>query len=326
MSATTTQRNTAHAGTQQQLFRGAYREPEPLTVLSMGYGQDSTALLYMLHYDVRLRVRYAPGRLVVMGSATGDEHAETDEHEKYVRDFCAASGIDYFHVTADQGHHTETWGSLSHFYTSGRRIGSQSFPKTCSWNLKIAPFYKRLELLLATDYGVGLGHKKGLYEYTALAGKIDVLIGFTAEEANRRVDDTDAAPKWLGANVRRLYTLAELGMERPDCQNYIREAGHPVPYPSLCKYCPYKSKRDIYYMARFNYPDYAKRVAMEEAKLGAHHERFPELPPAKNHGVFGSGTTLPAVLAEATRLYAHLSDEELHDHRMNHGHTVSSKY
>ena len=311
---------------QQRLFRRGYRDPEPLTLLSMGYGQDSTALLYMLHYDEALRRRYAPGRLIVMGSATSDEHDETDEHEQYVSDFCAAHAIDYFHVTPEQGHHTATWRSLSHFYTSGRRIGSKSFPKTCSWNLKLAPFYKRLESLLSDDYGVAHGRKRGLYEYTALAGKIDVLIGFSADELEKRVDEDESVPKWLRANIRRLYPLADLGMNRADCQRYIRSSGHPVPYPSLCKYCPYKSKLDVYYMARFNYPDYRRWVSMERAKLDAHRERFPDLPPEKNHGVFGPNTTLPEVLADATHRYAHLIDAELHGRRMNHGHDVRSKY
>jgi hypothetical protein len=108
-------------------------------------------------------------------------------------------------------------------------------------------------------------------------------------------------------------------------QEYIRSLGHPVPFPSLCKFCPFKSDLDLYYQWRFERPDYERWVELERAKLDAHAERSPHLPPERNHGVF-PGRTLPEVLSDARRKYAHMTDAELHDHRMNHGHGVASKY
>ena len=71
-------------------------------------------------------------------------------------------------------------------------------------------------------------------------------------------------------------------------------------------------------------------MKLEANKLAAHEKRFPHFPQEKNHGVCGSGKTLPDVV-EATRLkYADLSEDELyelsHENRMNHGHCVGSKY
>ncbi len=152
-------------------------EPEHLTVVSHGKGQQSTALGYMLHYEAEVRDRYAPGRLLTLSSDTGNEHQETKRHLRYLQAFYASVGEHFEHITADGGHHTPNWRYLEHFYSSGNRIGSKSFPRSCTWQLKIAPFYKRLEQILARDYGVAEGSKRGLYEYVAMTGRpIRVLI------------------------------------------------------------------------------------------------------------------------------------------------------
>ena len=79
-------------------------------------------------------------------------------------------------------------------------------------------------------------------------------------------------------------------------------------------------------MSRFAHEDYEKWVRMERAKLDADPERSPHLPPEKYHGVFGANNTLPEVLQKAIEKYGHLTDEELDEHRMNHGHQVAQKY
>ena len=100
----------------------------------------------------------------------------------------------------------------------------------------------------------------------------------------------------------------------------------PVPYPSLCKFCPYKSAVDVLYMSRRAPADYGRWVELERNKLAADPERSPHLPPEKYHGVFGQNSTLPEVLERAVAEHGHMTDEELEEHRMNHGHAVASKY
>ena len=130
---------------------------------------------YVVH-DSTFRERYAPGRLISLAAATGSEHDETDDHTRFLKAFSKEHGLHFEHITADQGYHPEKWLSLEHFYESGNRIGSKTYPKTCTWNLKLAPLYKRLEAILAQDYGVVHGRKQGIYEYVALTGrKISVL-------------------------------------------------------------------------------------------------------------------------------------------------------
>lgn len=314
--------STTQTSTQDRLFSNSIRQPEPLCVLSHGMGQESTALGYMLNEDPDIRRRYAPGRLLTFASATGNEHEETDEHLEYLKAFYVTVGEHFEHITPDQNHHAGTWQDLESFYAAGDRIGSKSYPRACTWNLKIAPFYKKLEAILSADYGVAHGHKQGLYEYVRLTGqKIRVLIGFTAGEADRRIDPAEKVPPWMARCVERVYPLHELGMTREDCQDYIRSLGHPDVYPSLCKFCPWKTPFDLHYQYRFSRRDYHRWVELEANKI---RKWADELPPEKNHGVF-PGKTLPQALEDSAEEFAHMSDEEMHRRRMT-GHGVKSRY
>lgn len=312
---------------QDRLFSGTFREPEDLCVISNGLGQDSSVMQYMMALDPAFRARYAPGRALSLASDTGSEHDETYEHARFLERFSDEHGLHFELITAAQGYHSPKWLSLEYFYDSGNRIGSKSYPKVCTWHLKIVPFYRRLERILADDYGVALGRKRGLYEYVALTGKkIRVLIGITAEEAKNRIDDEKKIPVWMAKNIERVYPLVELGMTRADCQDYARTLGLPVPYPSLCKYCPYKSPIDVMHMSRRTPADYENWVRMEQNKLAADPQRSPHLPPEKYHGVFGQRKTLPGVLEKAIEEHGHMTDKELDEHRMDHGHQVAQKY
>lgn len=56
---------------QERLFSEASREPEPLSVISYGGGQDSTALILAMMADDAFRERWAPGRLITIMAHTG---------------------------------------------------------------------------------------------------------------------------------------------------------------------------------------------------------------------------------------------------------------
>ncbi len=311
---------------QSRLFSAGQREPEPITVLSLGAGQESTALALMMLRDAEFRKRWATGRYLCLMSDTGDEHPETYENVRRLQDLYAERDEEFHFLEAGGSWHSEAWPDLLTFYRRGDRIGSKSFPKSCSHNLKIAVIYRFLEELLATDYGVTWGKKQGFHEYTSLSGQpIGVLIGFSAEEAGRRLSKDDKAPKWMKETIDRKYPLIEMGFSRKDCQGYMRSAGFPLPYPSLCRHCPYKSELDILRMSREDPDGFWEWVELERNKLDAHANRFPDLPEEKNHGVFGSATTLPIVLERAKEKYGHLSNRELTEARMA-GHNVASRY
>lgn len=311
---------------QGRLFRSAPKEPEPLSALSLGAGQESTALALMLVGDAFLREKWAPGRYLCVMSDTGDEHPETYENVERLRALHERHGEEFHFLEAGGRWHSDSWPDLLTFYRRGDRIGSKSFPKSCSQQLKISVIYRFLEELLATDYGVSWGAKRGFREYTSLTGeKITIIIGLSAEEAGRRLSKVDGAPKWMRETVERVYPLIELGWTRGDCQDHIRKQGFPLSYPSLCRRCPYKSELDILRMSRQDPEGLAEWVELERNKLDAHSLRFPDLPEEKNHGVFGADTTLPEILYRARRKYGHLSDRVLSEARMS-GHGVASRY
>jgi hypothetical protein len=298
------------------------REPEPLAILSHGLGQDSSALGYMLVHEPALRERYAPGRLIVLSSDTGNEHAEFYENMRYQERFFAGAGIPFELITADRGYHAEKWLSLEHFYASGDRIGSKSYPKTCSSRLKIDVVWRRIEALLHEEYRVSGSRKRGIREYVELTGeKITLLIGFTAEEADRRIKKDEDLPAWFEACVERVYPLRDLGLTRADCREYIREKGHPPVYPSFCRFCPFSTPFDVYHQWRFDRASHDRWAQLERNKL----RKFAHLPPEKNHGVF-PGKTLDEVLEEAKEEFGHLSDQEMREQRMRRGHAVASKF
>lgn len=316
---------------QKRLFTSAPREPEPLTFLSNGGGQDSTALLLRLINEPEFRRRYAPGRLISITADTGNEHRPTLYNLVRMRRLCREHGIEFFFVTARYGHHVGDWQSLQHFYESGSRIGSKSYPKSCSSSLKIQPLYKFLCAYLSEHYGVSSNKKDGLYEYTALTGEpITALIGISAEETSRRLDPSKKAPPWLVKNILRSYPLVDDGWTRKDCRSYIEALEFPLPPASLCLFCPYKSKEHVLLTSLENPPAFKTWVRLERAKLDAHAERFPHLPEEKNHGVFGPNTTLPQIVRKTRAKYPTISDDELREKLsrdlLQNGHKVGSKY
>lgn len=310
----------------QRLFSPTGRGLEPVTLLSHGAGQQSFAMLLLLLFDPAFRREYAPGRAIAVCSDTGNEHQGTLRHIREVQALCADHQLEYHHLRPDRGFHTPAWLTLQANWWAGHRVGAKAFPKTCTFNLKISPQWKFVNHVLARDYGLPERRKGALYAYTALTGrKLNALIGFSAEEFGRRVDPDEKVPKWLSENVERRYPLAELGMTRKDCQDLIRSHGFAVPYPSQCRMCPFKTPFDLAYMSRFDRVGLLRWAVHERRKLRAHRRRFPHLPESKNHGVFGSETTLLGVATKAVADHAHLTDAQMHDRRMA-GHAVASRH
>lgn len=293
-----------------------------LTVLSYGAGQDSWAILIKLALDSGFRAKYAPGALVVVCSDTGNEHPETYEHIEYTKQFCAAAGIEFHHLTADQGYHTETWIGLEQFYASHDAIGSKAYPKTCTSNLKIEPIYRWLNhwvndhFFPTQDFTM---RKKALYAFAEKYGKIQVLIGIAKGE-ERRVANATTGTKWMDENIERVYPLIELGIDRQGCQDIADEYDQPIPPPSNCVMCPFKDEIEILWTAR-RYPRMFNRwVELEANKLRKYADKGKD-----NHAVFRS-RTLPQVLADAEIKYELWSMAEIDEHRFSHGHCVSSAY
>jgi hypothetical protein len=299
---------------------GAGRAPE-LTVLSFGAGQDSTTLLHLYAVDhPGFRARYAPKRFLVLMADTGDEHPETVAHVADTAALCRARGIEFHHIALGLGYHPRLWArGLRAFYRDKQTVGCKAFQKWCTDNLKLVPLYRFLDQWVGREYRLAAGNKRGLYAFARRYGPIRMLLGIATGEERRVASGTNDTP-WMRDCIERSYPLIDLGMDRAACQRYIRALGLPVPVPSNCMLCPYRSEIELLWLHRFHPADYQEWVELEAAKLRRFAER-----PGKNLGVFGK-RSLPEVLKDAIEKYGHLSDAQLDEHRMSHGHCVTSKY
>ena len=293
-----------------------------LTVLSYGAGQDSWTLLLKLALEAEFRETYAPNDLVVVCSDTGNEHPETYEHIEFTKFFCEYYGIEFVHLTAAMGYHTEAWIGLEQFYASKNAIGSKAYPKTCTDNLKIQPIYKWLNQYVNDKYFVLedlTQRKQALYRFTAIFGKINVLVGIAKGE-ERRIAKGETGTKWMDQNIERSYPLIDIGYDRQACQDYINETGLPLPPPSNCIFCPFKDEVEILWTARTYPQQFEQWVVLEANKLAANTHKGKD-----NHAVFRN-RTLPQVVADAEVKYAHMTEEEIEEYRFSHGHCVASAY
>jgi hypothetical protein len=306
-----------------------------LTVFSFGAGQDSACIRELLIGDPDFRAKYAPGRLLVLMSDTGDEHDDTYIEVERSKKRFKEHGIEFHFITADMGYHAKSWQSLRHFYRSKTTIGSKAFSKSCTDQLKIKPLYSFLESWLSREYGVQTGRKKGFYEFAATHSRVRVLIGLAAGEEKRIADQAKNPNKWFRECIEVAYPLIDLGMNRQDCQDYVRQADQIVPPPSNCVLCPWCSLTELEYMRRFDPVNLSEWIALEKAKLDkyAHLNRVPVYKKGgeiegyknKNLGVFGV-KSLPIKVEEARLKHLDWSDEQIRDYKFSHGHCTSSRY
>lgn len=302
-----------------------------LTVLSCGGGQDSTAMLYKYIHDADFRKEYAPNRFLVIMADTGDEHTHTLEHVKALQTLCHYHGIEFVHLTNDMGYHTGNWMTLRGFYRAQNAVGSKCFPKVCTDRLKLKPIYKFLEAWVEREYGFKAKRKKGLREFASTYGKIHMLIGIARGEEKRVKKAGSFDEPWKKASIHTRYPLIEMGMDRQDCQAYMRSVDLPVPYPSNCILCPFMSEIELVWLYRNLPDDYNDWVEIERNKIeaNAHNGDLTKTLNSKgnvvdNMGVWGK-KLLPEILKGALEKHGHMTAEELDDYKMNHG-CVMSKY
>ena len=156
---------------------------KPLTVLSFGGGQDSTAILYRLLHDPMARARYAPGELLVLMADTEDEYADTLAHVETIKALCAEKGVE-FHV-GGEAWRRPSWqkGGLRGFMQRSSTIIIKAQRKTCTDQLKLTPLYAFLDWWIADRAGsTALAAKRGrgkfaIKRYVETQGKIQMLIG-----------------------------------------------------------------------------------------------------------------------------------------------------
>ena len=330
-----------------------------LTVLSCGMGQDSVAILYRLYYDPEFKKKYAPEKLIVIMADTGNEHRQTNYYRGYVEDWCEQREIPFFFINCYTEYFSESWrGGIVAFNEKNKTIQSKAFPKSCTDQLKIRPIYKFLDEFLfrnskevqqkvitstkdaekatfllgqsklsapkAGNYVFPVLKKKAIVAYAEIYGKIDVLIGIAKGEEKRIAKNEEKGPKWFRKSINKVYPLVEEEMDRKKCQEYIESVGELIPYPSNCIICPFLSLQELLYMYRFEKEYYLRFCRMEQRKIDRCAQEGQD--PKNNLGVWGTTKLLPEILEEAIEKHGHMTDEELIEYKMSHGHCVMSSY
>lgn len=311
--------------TLEEAATGRQYAPGPvLTVLSYSAGQDSATILRKFIDDPGFRAKYAPNDLMLVMSDTGNEHQHTYDYVEETKTICEAAGIPFYFLTNDMGYHSEAWATLTTQYKRNDTIGMCSARSAaCTGNLKLAPIYRFIADYISKTYDIPLHAQKHrrYYDFLDRYGKIRVLIGFAADEG-RHLKPVPSEPVYRKDCIEKQFPLVDLGWNRQDCQDYLRNGGHKVPYPSNCRMCHYKSLQELLWMARNDWEGYEEWVRLEAAKRAKHLEQCktnPKKDPKKNHGALGA-LTLPEYLAKAEAKHGHMSDEELDAYYMSHGH------
>ncbi len=310
-----------------------------LTILSFGGGQDSTTILFKLVLDDEFRAKYiAPdGKLLVLMADTHTEHNETYQYlDEVIIPFCKEHNIDFLKIDNTMGYHGDTWQSLTGQWENNKpTIGSMAYNKTCTHNLKLVPQFKYVEQWLSRNYSriVNKKNKENYKQFVRFYGKIRWLVGIAKGE-EKRVAKPNPNPKkdiWRQQSIEMQYPLIDFGLNRQACQDYIKSIGKPIPIPSNCLYCPFSATHmELLWLERY-YPDnFLDWVKHEQKKLDAWEGID------KNLGVCarvhrtgehkGQAFTLLDLLKEAKEKYGDISNEQLWEYKLSHGHCVGSTY
>lgn len=321
----------------------------PSTVLFVGGGQDSVALLYMYYHDAAFRQQFVKGHFVCIMADTGAEFPKTMVYVASLRHWCQRVGIEFYLISPEMGYHGRTWQSLTHQMERNNTIMGVGFQKSCTDQLKVQVCYRFLADWLRQAYGFKAQGHRVYYEYKAYYGKLVSWIGFAAGE-EKRIDKpvpqktvsavtqplvavgetipvfeqspTSASqliPVWRQLCVCHEYPLVTLGMNRAACQRKIAELGHQVPIPSNCMLCPFQSPAEIVYLYRAFPQTWTYWVEREQAKLAKFKDK------KTNLGVKGK-LNLTEYLQKALLTYGTWSIEQLETYRFSHGHCVMSRY
>lgn len=321
-----------------------------LTVLSYGGGQDSDTLLeHYIQDEAGFRSKYAPRDFAVVMSNTGDEHPLTYQHVRSRAKQLKELKIPFFLLDPEDGYHLESWPSLSGWYRRTRGLQTKSCRKSCTDNLKIKPIYNWLDQYVADRYGGSLwvgkakpeswkfdtyqfkdAGKKAIKKFAEIHGRINMIIGIAAGE-ERRIRGKASGKKYIDDTTTKLFPLVDLGLDRAGCHQYLRSKDRPIPPPSNCMKCPFMDLIELLWLYRFHSDVFWDWCQDEAAKIEKFRGKILDkngfVDESKNHGVWGKANyTLIDALMDAERTFGHMSNEELDEHKMSHGHCVMSKY
>ena len=209
---------------------------EPLQILSMGGGVQSSAILLLVKEEK------LPKPDAVVFSDTGSEMPYTYEHMERISLLCDEIGVPFVTVRAVMK--GKEW-KLHEYYMS-----LSSMPvkvnRSCTNNFKILPIRRWARTIVGPRNGVLLCQS---------------WLGITIDEAHRAKHP--AEPKWAGLK----FPLINLDISRRMCEAILKRHGWDYVKKSGCFCCPFHSRQSWAKLAKTN-PDLFKiSVLMEEKKM-----------------------------------------------------------
>ena len=113
-------------------------------------------------------------------------------------------------------------------YTKNAETGKKGLlRRQCTADYKILPVNKKVRQLLGLQSNEK--RKKGT--------KVEMLMGISMDEVYRVKENR---LKY----ITNVYPLIELGMNRNDCLNWIKENNYPTPPRSACTFCPFHNNSE----------------------------------------------------------------------------------
>lgn len=211
-------------------------ETNPLQVLSLGGGVQSTALLLMVR-DGKL-----PMPDICIHSDTGSEYPHTEEIIDYCKSICESIGLRFEIVSSHRGKLHEDYMRLKTVPVIGVR--------SCTTNFKIFPQRRLIRKIVGKKNGVLLA---------------ECWLGITTDESKRKINSD---MKWIG---NKFPLLDVIPTTRRECLQILQKEGLDVK-KSACFCCPYQGSKGFIKLRRTN-PDLFK-ICLEMEEL--YHSRFGE--------------------------------------------------
>lgn len=204
---------------------------DPLQVLSLGGGTQSTAMILMIQEGLLEKPD------LVLFADTGSELPDTLEMIERCKAICQDLEIEFDVVRSPKK-------ALHLQYLEDGSLPLIGF-RTCTTEWKIRPIYRRIRQVV----GMGRGN--------VLASS---WIGITTDEDHRA---RESEHKW----IERKYPLIDLNFSRDDCVKYCQDRGYDVK-KSGCFMCPYQPIHQWERLQR-EWPEYFQEAIILEDKARA---------------------------------------------------------
>lgn len=225
-----------------------------LRYVSLGLGVQSSTVLFMAD-----RGEIGPRPDCAIFADPGWESAATYEYLAYVRERVSIP----IHVVSAGNIREDLLRRQS--ARSGRFVTVPYFLKTvapngaikegmgrrqCTAHYKIEPIYRKVRELL------GVGPRGRI-----AAGSAEAWVGISVDEIIR------ATPSKVRFETRK-FPLLELGMDRVDCKEWMRDRQIRLPPKSACVGCPYHSNAHWREMKLYKPEEFAQAVEVDRAIRG----------------------------------------------------------